>query len=285
MEEDLTMDNYLYERYNYIVSDKMVSYNYLMEYDLRHANISILYGAGAIDKDLFDLLNTVPKQQREITIGMRIAEEKRESELETGKRISITENLIKEGIRNVKEQFVIQNHIQDHQIVRIANDALLIKPLEPIEYTTFPYGPSLLEFKIDGVYTSMVHLADIIILFNSESCAVDVKGINNNKVSLCEKFLTAICEIILYIEKGDLKIAKMKYIDFYKDYITLKLPIDYYRELNSGDGYKIKYNGFLTKPKTCRPLALSDQFDVSKLDISYNLYILREIYSIILSMS
>lgn len=285
MEEGHTMDKPLYERYNYIVPDKMVSYNYLVEYDLSHANISILYGAGIIDEYLFDLLNTIPKQQREVTIGMKIAEEKEESEIETGKRISVTENIIKEGIRNAKEQFVIQNHIQDHQIVRIANDALLVKPLELIECTIFPYGSSLLEFKIDGVYTSMIHLADTVILFNSESCAVDVKGINNDKIPLCERFLTAICEIILYIEKGDLKIAKMKYIDFYEAYITLQLPIDYYRELNAGTGYRIKYNGFLTVPKTCRLLGLDNQFDKSKLDISYNLYILREIYSIILSMS
>lgn len=285
MEGDLTMDKPLYERYNYIIPDKMVSYNYLVEYDLSRANISILYAMGVIDKYLFDLLNVIPKQQREITIGMKIAEEKEESELETGKRISVTENIIKEGIKSAKEQFVIQNHIQDYQIVRIANDALLVKPLEPIEYTSFPYGSSLLEFKIDGVYTSMVQLADIVILFNSESCAVDVKGIDNDKISLCEKFLTAICEIILYIEKGDLKIAKMKYIDFYEDYVSLQLPIDYYRELNAGTGYRIKYNGFLTVPKTCRLLGLNSQFDMSKLDISYNLYILREIYSIILSMS
>lgn len=272
----------LYTRYNYIIPDKMISYNYLIEYDIKHANTSILFGAGKIDQTIYDLYNTIPKQQREIAIGLKIAEEKEDSFEETGKRYSETETIIKNTIIDFKKKFVETNHIHDEQIVRIANDALLIRPWERIDYTVFPFGSTIIEFKVDGIYTSMVKLADTIILFNSENCTVDVKGIDDNRLWLCEKFLTSICEIILYIEKGDTKIAKMKYIDFYDDYINLKLPIEYYREFNAGTGYRIKYNGILTVPRTARLLDLGDHFDKTKLDISYNLYVLRDLYDIII---
>lgn len=282
VDQHMTEDQPLYSRYNYISLNKMESYYYLTEYDIRQANISILYGSGRIDRNMFDYFSTISKREREIAIGLMIGEEKKESYEEYGNYYSKTEDIIKTGIIEAKRKFVETNKISDESIVRIANDALIVKDNGIMNARKFNYRNSRIEFKIDGVYTSMVQLADVIILFNSENCAVDVKGISNDKIILCEKFLTAICEIIMYIEKGDLTVAKMKHYDLYKDYIERRLPVEYYRELNSGTGYRIKYDGILTVPKTARLLSLAEGFDINKLDISYNLYILRELYSLII---
>lgn len=269
-------------RSNFIADQKIVCNHYLVEYDIRHANISMLKTAGSLSDEMYNYMESLPKMEREIIIGNWIRGEKyiRDGAV----HLSHTEAAIKEGIKNAKYDFCRINNIETQDIVRIASDALIVK----VSNTTHPYiqdiNPYIL-FHISGIYTTMIKLADIILLFNSETCAVDIKGISDDKLFLHQPFLTAICELLLYIENGDKKVALMKHKELYENYISMALPLEYYRELNAGSGYKLKYQGTLQSVKTARLIALPDQFDIRNVDMSHNLYILRELYSIILEMN
>ena len=270
------MEATLWEKPNYLTDRKIISGSYITEYDISKANINILYSYNIISKELYNQLLRVDKQIREEYIGKQILKEQGYGKI---KNPSITYDTIKNGIIESKRRLFESNNISDIEIIRIANDAVYVERPLILQNTSFDLNNNqrIITFNNKGTYTSFIQLNQVIIFFasNNDEYKLDVKGISNELLPLHESFLSFICEMLYYLERIDKKTVILKYEEFYKQYIELKLPIDYYREFNSNSGYRIKGSRFITR-------FLDDKY-FDKIDISYNNFILRQIYSYILS--
>lgn len=284
--EERQKPNNIWELTNYIIDSKFLACKYIIEYDISKANISMLYAYKMITKEEYNWYQSLPKQAREVYIGQRIAYEK-ELTKDSGS-YSLMENTIKNGILKAKNDFIEANKIYDIEIVRIANDALAIMKNTQVKHTRFEVKKDRppIEFRLSFVATSMIKLNKVLVFFNSETGEVTIKGINKNLHQMHTAFLTEICKIVQCLEYNDYKSALIKYHEFYDQYIHYNLSKEYYREFNAGSGYRIKYTGnTLTSSITHGMLFLPDCFNIERLDISYNLNVLRELYGIIISLS
>ena len=72
-------DKAIYEYTNYTSPIGLVIGRYIYEYDIEHANISILHEAKEISDQIFNLLLKSSKQDREIMVGRLL--EKKENHL------------------------------------------------------------------------------------------------------------------------------------------------------------------------------------------------------------
>lgn len=257
---------------------------YIREYDITKANISVLRAYGLISQDKFNQMAMMNKLDREMQIGKQIAQEK----LIDDEGQSKTQKTIQNGIENAKHILFKENHIIDDEVLRIANDSVLVCRHQPLENQVIKLCDSDLSqifFDMKGLYTTFIRLAKVVLLFNSQTNNVDVKGINDSKLPLHEHFLFEICDILRYKEIGDSKVALMKYHEFYDDYVKLKLLPEFYREFNSESAYRIKTkeNSLSEIGKRIGMIYIPDDFDLEKLDISYNIFVLRNLYKVLIS--
>ena len=83
-------------------------------YDIRAANISVLFDKGLLSPEVYSNLRTTAKIEREIYIGKL-----------QGANPYISETL-KEGIIEAKQKFFTANGLTDNDILEIDNDAVYI---------------------------------------------------------------------------------------------------------------------------------------------------------------
>lgn len=267
------MSQELWHRANYIVDQDYISNTYIYEYDLRAANISVLRAFEKINNDIYTKYLSMPKHLREYNIGMLIKEEKEFYNTST------IYDTIKKGIEEAKQQLFELNGLQDSQIVRIASDAVYVSDSidKILPHTVVKIGKGSVEFKVNGPWNTMIKFPMNVIVFMGytpdEDYNVSVKGIDDTVLNLHEPFLGFICKILFYMEHYSKKDTLIVYKDFYNRYINKELPIEYYREFNSGSCFRLQNSDVGTR-------FLDDQY-MSYVDISYNNYILRTLYCII----
>ena len=251
---------------------KNVSYlsGRIVEYDIKAANISILHQAGAISDEYYQLLQSIPKISREIAIGNLIKEDNEADINKVG-----YQKIISDGIAQAKIQLFKSNNINPDNVVRIANDAVYINSSLDLKYTKF----GDIEFRPKGIYTSMLILANgqfIIFMWRDiNGINIDVKGLGDDNYEDHQSMLSIIVHVMYLLESNSYEQALIYLRDFYLDYINLKLDVSYYRSLI--------YNGYLTANREFlfRDIKIDD---ISQFDINDNLFIISELYSIVLGM-
>lgn len=265
----------LWKRVNYIIDQEYINNTYIYEYDIRAANVSVLRAYEKIDNDTYAKYLSMPKSLREYNIGMLIREEKERFNTST------VYDTIKSGIEEAKHQLFEQNNLQDSQIIRIASDAVYVSDNigKVLQHTVVELGKGFVEFKVNGPWNTMVKFPMNTILFMGYTpdgdYNISVKGIDNSLLELHEPLLGFICRILFYIEHYSKKDTLIVYKDFYDKYINRELPIEYYREFNSGSSYRLQNSGIGSR--------FLDQKYLEHVDISYNNYILRTLYRIIIT--
>lgn len=258
----------LYNRMNYLADINYLIDNRIYEYDISKANISALRAMNSLTDEDYNNFLRMPKMDREIIVG--------KMEL----RDNTLYNKIKEGISLSKKAFVEQNKIDDINILRIANDSIYTYNIKESINLTVIVNNIPITFVEKNKFTSFVNLNSILVFFsqNADNWNIDVKGINQNKLIFHEKFLSFICTIIQYLEVGQSSIAFREFNKFYNDYISFNLSKEYYREFNDSSLFRIK-------GMTGYGLLDINQVPINEIDIGYNLYLLRLIYSIIVGYS
>ena len=267
------------EKTSYIMEQQIISNIDIWEYDIRRANINILYAYGIITYNEYNQLCNVPKYVREVYIGKKQQQEQENS------KYSITLETIKKGIIEAKNEFLISNKIQPRNIVRIANDAVYVINPFPLQYTKFDINKNniFIEFACKNHFSTALKFSNKVLVFfgitKDDNFNVDVKGINDEILNrgIHQEFLSLICEILFYKERTDQTTVLNIFNDYYQKYINLELPINYYREFNSGSAFRLKMKSNLSYIPG--PTQLDESFDKNKLDISCNLTLLRELYS------
>lgn len=260
------MGKQLYKRFNYLTPIGYIKNSLIYDYDIAKANINVMKAAGVISDQEYDNFLIMDKMNREICIGNMI------------KKNQDISKIIKDGITEAKKELMISNNIDDDEVVRIANDSMVIKREFPLKYTRFKISEidHYIEFVNKGMFTTMMNLNGIVLFFINQdgSYNVEVKGINDELLYLHEPILRFICDILSSMERSEKSITLGIFNRFYEDYVNKKLPMTYYREFNAGSCYRIENAHIGTR--------ILDEKYFDKLDISYNIYMLRKLYSYIL---
>ena len=245
----------LAKQINYNCPDRFVS-GQIIEYDIKQANINMLYKHGIIDDKYYNYLKHVPKIQREIIIGNLIKEDKNKYKI------------IQDGIKTAKCQLFEANSIKEYEVVRIANDAVYINRFNKLNYTVFDG----IEFVSKSISNCYLRLYSILFFINFENnINVDIKGLGED-YTIHQPIISIIVNIINELQCIGVKAAMKSLGDFIDDYQNRRLGVEYYREMNDIAAYRV----------------IGGEFYISNLnnilpeiDINYNLYILRELSSIL----
>lgn len=246
----------------------------IVEYDLKAANISTLRNRNIISEEEYKRLSNLPKLEREKTIGLMI---KKDPSIYTE---------IQKGIIDAKLLLVRNNNlIIPRNIMRVANDAIYINTgidLQNIKFNDY------IEFRQKSQFNCMMIIEKICVFvefLQDGNLNVDIKGVGENCLALHQEYMTnIIVSVINFLERFGVEVAIDYLVNFTEQYLNLSLPIGYYREYNSECSYRIKQNIFSNYGAT---FVLSDLYefnDKRMLDINFNYSIIREIYSILLSI-
>lgn len=250
----------LAESMNYISPMRYIS-GRITEYDISSANITMLRKYNKISEDYYCYLSKLPKYNREVEIGLLIQSDRSYYDI------------IRDGIIEAKKMLFMSNNIDMNNIVRIANDAVYINSSNDLTYTEF----DTVVFKKKSQHNCMLRLDKLIFFlsfnYNTDYINIDIKGLNDNAINLHSNYLiNSIVEAIYILERSTIDEALKCVQQLYENYIHLRLPKEYYRELTPESLYHYKDSKFY----------LMDIDTIDHIDINHNLYLIRELYSIIL---
>lgn len=253
----------LWGRQNYELDIPYYS-GYIVEYDIRKANISALLSRGIIRKDTYDMLFESDKEFREVYVGKMIRSNH-----------EIYEE-IQNGIIEAKQMFFERNKIKDEEVLSIKNDAVFVLSSRKMR-TSF----GLYEFANKGYYTFYFKSMKKQFFYRFDNLTatdiVEVKGINDSKLEYHKDFfLKFLLDVFYSLQKSAIEETMNFCNRFYEDYVNKRLDIRYYRELNSDNIFR------LTRPgKMSYGLTDVDQSYINVIDINYNLRIIRDIITVV----
>lgn len=259
------MSSTLYDYHNYTVPINYIA-GYIREYDIKKANISILYKKNIISKEDYIRLYNADRMTRQIEIGL------------LQQRDPLVTDVLKKGILEAKKNFFETNNIEDDKILSIKNDAVFLLNYIPA-ITSFDNG--IVKFNLKNTYTSFYKLLNKEYYYYFDPVRkyeqLDIKGINDECLKLHENYFLEFLQTIFHsaqTEPVEETIDLLKI--FYKKYINRELDIGYYRRFDGESGYQFlpmsNYSSFRAKDLP--------QDYVKYLDISYNLQILTELVKI-----
>ena len=258
------MNSKLWKQVNYH-ADIDYSSGYIVEYDMRKANISALLSRGIINMDTYTYLFNADKKYREVYIGNMIKQDK---------------NIYKEiqaGIIDAKKQFMEINDIKDEEILEIRNDAIYLLTDRPIQQQISEYY-FFAKKSVFTFYFRFYFNKDFFYRFdgNSGKDIIEVKGISDEKlIPHQEYFLKFIADTVYGIERSNIEDVLNRCNEFYNAYVNKQLDIGFYREFNTESCYRIsmKDKSFL--------LEAAVESNKPYIDINYNLRILRDLMKIV----
>ena len=254
--------NDIIDKRNFIISDPYIQ-GRIVEYDIKSANISMLKKYNVITDTYYDYLSKLPKYDREVEIGIRIRENNE------------IQKVIYNGIDETLKKFIEINNINPVNIIRRANDALYINTPIDLKYTNIDG----IIVKQKNIYSSLLQLNKLLFLFYYDpDINVDIKGIKPELVELHNGYMITVIGTAILLHERSSTIDALSYLnDIIENYINLKLPVGYYRNLDSFSNYVYNiYGGFtsMTQPQVID----------HTINIEYNFNLLRELYSILFNM-
>jgi len=217
----------LYKKTNYTSSVDRVQ-NRIYEYDLHSANVSALRATGKFDERMLDILENSEKQVREEAVGKMIRRDKTKT----------IYGYISRGIQRAKEQLFRFNGIKDDEVLTIKNDAVFVIGRK-LQHTTF--GPY--EFRLKNVYAGYIRIDKIEIYYDKKHKSITIKGVSDMVVEHPDHQSGMLCfflQVFRYLDLDQVQDLRDYLIRFARDYKALKLPHQYYRELNSNNIYRTK---------------------------------------------
>lgn len=264
----------LANKHNYLSNLPFIFGSNIWEYDIKQANINTLRAFNRITEEEYYQLSIAPKLEREIVIGNKI---KRDPSIQTD---------IYKGINEAKYKLLDRYKIRPENVLRIANDAVyIINPKNISNSNTIDIdinNTGKITFVLKGYYTYFMNFKMNSTLFffgpgDNLGYDIDVIGINDKKLPLHKSFIEFLCRIINSYEYGGKSAALFTFNEFYNNYINRNLPIEYYREFKSTSGYRINapYASYILNDMSIQ--------NIDRIDIGYNLNILRTIYSYLIA--
>ena len=238
----------------------------LREYDLKMANVNILFTEGAISKKQYDYYANLPKQKREVGIGYLLKD----------KALS---EVLKIGFIKAREAFFRINQIEEQEVLYIDKDSITLieNPVNTNQLKQRQTQVSeLLDFRFKNEYNAYYKLLsniDFLYYRNQVMESFRLKGLSETVLPYHKDFMISMILCIAeYAQFNSLKDCIRLIQDMYLKYTHYELEPEYYRELNFQNSYRFKSNTFYTYYAETYPV------DLRLLDISYNAEILRTFY-------
>ncbi len=225
----------LWNKVNYKSSFPYIINTHIREYDLSKANISSLFHYGKISKEQYDEFLSMPKQEREIKVGLMIRNDK--SYYKT----------IANGITYARKMLIENNQVQTYEIVSIKNDAVFVHG-RPLQKTKF----GLFEFKVKNTFTTYMRLGENIEVYyydfdsnGSIQSSITIKGISDKNLELHnDGMLNLINQVCFMISRYDISSILSYVTDTYNEFRNRNLPISYYRGFDSTSKFMVRTEYF-----------------------------------------
>ena len=99
------MDNNLWQYRTYLLDVPYIIAHNIYEYDIRKANINVLYALGEIDKDYYDKLNSMSRMNRQVEIGYML------------KYNTLLYDVLSQGITKYRKLLFESNNLRDRKSV------------------------------------------------------------------------------------------------------------------------------------------------------------------------
>jgi len=259
----------LWDKVNYTADISYLTNIFITEYDISKCNINVLYTKGIIDKSTYDYLYKAERMVRQTFVGKLQKDNPKIA------------RALKDGIIEAKKILFEANGIEDRDVLSIKNDAVFLINKKP-KITKF----GLIEFLPKGLYTSFFKFRGIEVYYYYNNVNkmeyIEVKGISEENLAKHEGYFLQLLKDVFYsIQINGPEISLRMIKDFYMDYITKKLPIEYYRKFDTGSNYHYICNTMINTGFEAE--YVSEQYkDV--IDISYNLDILTQLQRYVVSM-
>lgn len=196
----------------------------IYEYDIRSANTSAMRSSGKFDPKLMDMLEAMPRDLREKTVGKMIQKDKK------------VWKIISTWISRAREQLFRTNNIQDDDVLCIKNDAVFIIGRK-LKQTKFGY----MEFRVKNQYSLYQMISNIEFYYDGRKHQIDIKGVNDivlehpdHQNGMVQFFLT----VFRYVNRDQIDDLRAYLISFVHAYKAKELPHQYYRELNKDNFYR-----------------------------------------------
>lgn len=262
----------VWERANYRADFQFMIDGNIREFDITKANINVLRDANVISQETYMYLTQCPKLERQIYIG----------KLE-GANPEVVK-ILKDGITNARRVFIEANGIQDHEILAIRNDAIVVLGNRPI--TTLNISERV-AFREAARYTSFYHVGHLDFYYYcnriEEREVLDIKGLGDESIALHKDFMLEFLCTLFYCAQIEFLQDAITILGYFHDnYINRRLPVEYYRELNSQSKYKLIPDMSMRWTYYLDQATDYDKFH--NLDISHNEGILRKLNSMLASV-
>lgn len=213
----------LWKRSAYLTKETRIIHR-IYEYDIRSANTSSLRMARKLKSSTLDELEQLPRHDREVRVGMMIQEDK-----------SIG-RVIKREISRAKQNLFMANGVQDEEVLSIKNDAVFIIGRR-LTHTEFGH----MVFKEKNVYAGYLYVEKLELYYNRKSRTVDIKGIKDEIVQDPDHqngIVLFLAKVMEYLTMDRMDALRKYLITFADDYKAKRLPVTYYKEMNSENIYR-----------------------------------------------
>jgi len=219
----------------------------IREYDMREAGFNLIKEYQLLKSSKIEYLeNNFTKQERTIEIGNLQSNSK-----------DLAKNMM-EAFRKERVKFCELNDIENSDILSIKKDAIFVikKQCKNLKLS------DNIEFSMKNRYSSFCCLNKIEFYYSVWNNNFDVKGITDEEHPLLKDIFT----IIKYNEKNNKDLIFKHLQKLRIDYLSRNLPVNYYKELNSRNSFKLLEN-------YSRYILYLDEISkdfLDKIDISYN---------------
>lgn len=217
----------------------------IVEYDMKSAGLSILRAKHAISEEKVQELLNMPKEERNIAIGVLEHNNKEILEIKNA------------GFKEYITRFVFENGINLSNILTIKKDAIFLINCNPTIFNFDEY----VNFEPKNVYTSYCLLNGKEFYYNGNTRKIDVKGLGKEVAeSIANGPLKDIANILHHSECNN-KLEMFKYLKDYRSrYINKKLRIESYRDIDTGFYLYKDYKLENIEPEYMNSIQYSDNY-------------------------
>ncbi len=218
----------LTENTNYTSKDLLyINNTYITEYDIKSAGFSIIKEYKLLDEKEIKYIETLEKQAQKIYIGRLML------------KVENLSQTIDDKLKELRNEFYIQNKLEDEDILTIKRDAIFIirKKVDILKFGKY------LEFIPKNIFTSYVNLNGNEFYYSSFTDELVFKKLTSrdrieigiSKISLKDDTILRDIKKILKISENLSRDQIFNYLKKYReDYLSKKLPLDTYRNIFSG---------------------------------------------------
>lgn len=226
-------------------SDPYIYNEYITEWDIKSANVSLMEYYNLSDNDTISRLKGMKKSKREVAVGL-LGRDNHDFMIK-----------LEKAFDDIIDLFIKSNNLEPEDILSVKKDSVFVRNHHIINNV---FGP--VEFVNKNTYTGVLLLPKYEFYYNP--LKVDVKGINDNILFLHDKgilsFIRNIMECGKYLE---VCIYLHDFIEYYK---KRELDLEYYREFTTDSSFKVNIGDNILY------LSNIDETMIQNVDISYNFY-------------